>query len=34
MNHKNMKRISLAEVQALPYGTRVYVECTGDDWHL
>ncbi len=29
-----MRKISLAEVQLLPNGTRVYVECTGYDWHL
>lgn len=29
-----MKRISLSEVQRLPNGTKVYVECTGSDWHL
>ena len=29
-----MKRLSLSEVQLLPNGTRVYIECTGSDWHL
>ena len=34
MNHENMKRISLAEVQALPEGTRVCVELIGEYWSL
>lgn len=29
-----MKVISLAEVQALPNGTRVYAECVGCEWCL
>ena len=29
-----MRKISLAEVRLLPNGTRVYVECTGSDWHI
>ena len=34
MEHENMKRISLAEVQSLPNGTKVYVECVGNEWCL
>lgn len=34
MEHENMKRISLTEVQSLPNGTKVYVECIGSEWCL
>lgn len=29
-----MKEISLSEARLLPNGTRVYVECTGSNWHI
>lgn len=32
MEYKNMKRVSLEEVQALPNGTKVFVECVGSGW--
>lgn len=34
MEHENMKRISLKEVQGLSNGTRVFVECIGSEWNL
>lgn len=34
MEHENMKRISLSEVQSLPNGIRVFVECIGNEWNL
>lgn len=29
-----MKKIELSDVQKLKNGTKVYVECVGDEWYF